>query len=39
MRFRKYNKSLGWMLLIVGIVLFSGCDFVFFDLKGQIGLE
>ncbi|MDU7187525.1 MAG: hypothetical protein E6294_16040, partial [Klebsiella sp.] len=26
MRLRKYNKSLGWMSLIAGTVLLSGCD-------------
>lgn len=34
MRFRKYNKSLGWLLLFVGIVLFSGCNFALLDFKG-----
>ena len=39
MRLRKYNKSLGWMSLIAGTVLLSGCDSALLDPKGQIGLE
>ena len=39
MRLRKYNKSLGWMSLIAGTVLLSGCDSALLDPTGQIGLE
>ncbi len=39
MRLRKYNKSLGWMSLIAGTFLLSGCDSALLDPKGQIGLE
>ncbi|MBV8041437.1 cytochrome o ubiquinol oxidase subunit II [Pluralibacter sp.] len=39
MRLRKYNKSLGWLSLIAGAVLLSGCDSALLDPKGQIGLE
>ncbi len=39
MRLRKYNKSLGWLSLIAGTVLLSGCDSALLDPKGQIGLE
>ncbi|HEL4658377.1 TPA: cytochrome o ubiquinol oxidase subunit II, partial [Klebsiella pneumoniae] len=34
MRLRKYNKSLGWMSLIAGTVLLSGCDSALLDPKG-----
>ena len=39
MRLRKYNKSLGWLSLIAGTFLLSGCDSALLDPKGQIGLE
>lgn len=39
MRHRKYNKSLGWLSLIAGAFLLSGCDSALLDPKGQIGLE
>lgn len=39
MRLRKYNKSLGWLSLIAGAFLLSGCDSALLDPKGQIGLE
>jgi cytochrome o ubiquinol oxidase subunit II len=39
MRLRKYNKSLGWLSLLAGTVLLSGCDSALLDPKGQIGLE
>ena len=39
MRLRKYNKSLGWLSLIAGTALLSGCNSALLDPKGQIGLE
>ncbi len=39
MRLRKYNKSLGMLLLIAGTLLLSGCNSALLDPKGQIGLE
>ena len=39
MRLRKYNKSLGWLSLMAGTVLLSGCDSALLNPKGQIGLE
>lgn len=39
MRLRKYNKSLGWLSLIAGSVLLTGCDSALLDPKGEIGLE
>lgn len=39
MRLRKYNKSLGWLSLVAGAFLLSGCDSALLDPKGQIGLE
>ncbi len=39
MRLRKYNKCMGWLSLIAGTILLSGCDSALLDPKGQIGLE
>lgn len=39
MRLRKYNKSLGWLSLIAGAFLLSGCDSALLAPKGKIGLE
>lgn len=36
MRLRKYNKSLGWLSLIAGTALLSGCNSALLDPKGQI---
>lgn len=39
MKLGKYNKSLGWMSLLAGTVLLSGCDAALLSPKGQVGLE
>lgn len=39
MRLSKYNKSLGILSLIAGMILLSGCDSALLDPKGQVALE